>query len=78
MGIVAQNDEALVPVIRTIEDSFVIEIEVGENFQLTNAYLMVYCPSTIESSPEYLLTRYPLTYSDGRLIVTILPSFKVR
>jgi len=71
-----QSLQALTPVIRTIGDSFVVEVDIGDStIEEGGAYLLVYGPS-LSGGSKSVLSRYTPSLRGTRLRVSQLPSFK--
>eukprot|EP01119_Soliformovum_irregulare_P020831 TRINITY_DN6809_c0_g1_i1.p1 TRINITY_DN6809_c0_g1~~TRINITY_DN6809_c0_g1_i1.p1 ORF type:complete len:2064 (+),score=697.75 TRINITY_DN6809_c0_g1_i1:71-6262(+) len=69
-----QASEALVPVIRTVDDTFAIEIDVGDvALDDYRTFCLVYMPSRL--SNEYMLTRLVPVRTGTKLRLTTLPPF---
>jgi hypothetical protein len=71
-----QLTEAFHPVIRYIDDSFVIELDI-ENYTIdkNNVYMIVYSPNSLKPN-TYVLSRFVPLIDDKQLVVN-LGSFKV-
>jgi len=71
-----QSLQALTPVVRTIGDSFVVEVDISEaTVEEGGAYLLVYGPS-LSGGSKSVLSRYTPSLRGTRLRVSQLPSFK--
>eukprot|EP01117_Protostelium_nocturnum_P000558 TRINITY_DN1062_c0_g1_i1.p1 TRINITY_DN1062_c0_g1~~TRINITY_DN1062_c0_g1_i1.p1 ORF type:complete len:1929 (+),score=827.64 TRINITY_DN1062_c0_g1_i1:180-5966(+) len=71
-----QSLQALTPVIRTIGDSFVVEVDIGDaTLEEGGAFLLVYGPS-LSGGSKSVLSRYTPSLRGTRLRVSQLPSFK--
>jgi len=73
-----QSMEALTPVIRTIGDAFVVEVDCGQGAtpSVSNLYLLVYSPAVGQSGGQYILSHYVPTASGSKLAINNLPSFR--
>ena len=74
--IIVQLQEAMHPVIRYVQDAFVIELDT-ENYTIStkNVFVLVYSPSLAQN--RYVLTRFtPKLVDDGKKIQATLGFFK--